>query len=380
MSSRMRGFAIVLGVATLAQGCGHTRADKAPARPVRVETVHGEAASGGLRYSASIQPYQQVQLAFKVGGYVRELLQVAGPDGRPRNIQQGDAVTRGTVLARINPADYDEKVHQARGQVAEAQASLVKAKADAERAETLYAAKALTRPDYDAAVANLAASGARAEAAQAQLETAQISLNDTAIVAPNDGVVLSRNVEVGALAGVGTVAFTLADLTRVKAVFGVPDLLVQRVQLGTPLMLTSEAFGTTQFPGRLTAVAPAADTQSRVFNIEVTIPNQREQLKAGMIAAVEVASPGDAAIPAGAPTVSVSAVVKSPRQGAFAVFVAEGQGETATVRSRDVTLGHIAGNRVAVDSGLKIGDRVVVSGASLLNDGDSVRLIPGSEE
>jgi multidrug efflux system membrane fusion protein len=178
---------------------------------------------------------------------------------------------------------------------------------------------------------------------------------------------------------VGSVAFTLADLTRVKAVFGVPDLLVGRVQIGTPLQITSEAFGTAEFPGRVTAVAPAADTQSRVFNVEVTIPNPQQQLKAGMIATVEVAPAGDAAIPAGAPTVSVSAVVKSARQEGFAVFVAEGQGETATVRARDVGLGRIAGNRVAVSSGLEVGDRVVVSGASLLTDGDAVRVIPGGE-
>ena len=377
--SRIHGFAVVLGVATLAPGCANTRADKAPARPVRVETVRGEAVASGLRYSASIQPYEQVQLAFKGGGYVSEVRQVAGPDGRSRNLQQGDAVTRGTVLARINPADYEEKVNQAKAQVAEAEASLVKARADAQRAEALYAAKALTRPDYDGAVAGLAAATARAEGARAQLEAARISLNDTSIVAPTDGVVLSRHVEVGTLAGVGMVAFTLADLTRVKAVFGVPDLLVQRVQIGTPLQLTSEAFGTQEFPGRVTAVAPAADTQSRVFNIEVTIPNAAGQLKAGMIATVEVASPNVAAIAAGSPTVSVSAVVKSAHKGAFAVFVAEGQGETVTARSRDVALGRIAGNRIAVESGLKVGDRVVVSGASLLTDGDPVRVIPGSE-
>lgn len=379
MSIRNQGFAVVLSVATVTLGCAKTEAEKAPARPVRVETVRSENAAAGLRYSASIQPYQQVQLAFKVGGYVLEVRQLPGPDGRPRHLQQGDVVTRGTVLARINPSDYQEKFNQAKAQVAEAEASLKRARADAERAEALYAAKALTRPDYDEAAAALAGATARAEGARAQLEAAQISLNDTSIIAPADGVVLSRNIEVGALAAVGTVAFTIADLTRVKAVFGVPDLLVRRVPIGARLQLTSEAFGTTEFPGLVTAVAPAADTQSRVFNVEVTIPNPQQQLKAGMIASVEVASRGDAEIAAGSPTVSVSAVVKSTQKGDYAVFVAEGQAETATVRARDVGLGRIAGNRVAVESGLKVGDRVVVSGASLLKDGDAVRVIPGGE-
>jgi RND family efflux transporter MFP subunit len=176
------------------------------------------------------------------------------------------------------------------------------------------------------------------------------------------------------------VGFTLADLTRVKAVFGVPDNVIPRVQVGTELRMTSDAFGPVEFPGQVTAVSPSADAQSRVFNVEVTIPNPKGQLKAGMIASVEVAPRTAPDIAAGVATVSVSAVVKSAQAGAFAVFVADGQGEELTVRARDVRLGHIAGNRVAVESGVGVGDRVVVSGASLLVDGDRVRVIPGEGE
>jgi len=380
MTIREKGvaWALTLVLATAALACS-SHADKAPPRPVRVESVESQAAPGGLRYSATIQPYEQVQLAFKVAGYVREVRQLPGSDGRLRNLQQGDAVTRGTVLARVNPADYQEKVNQASAQLAEADASLVKARSDAARAEALYADKALTRPDYDAATASLATASARVDGARAQLETARISLNDASLIAPVDGVVLSRNIEVGSLAAAGTVGFTIADLTRVKALFGVPDHVVPRVQIGTPLPVTSEAFGTLEFPGQVTAVSPSADAQSRVFNVEVTIPNAKGQLKAGMIASVEVAAPSSSEIPTGSPTVSVSAVVKSSRSGGFAVFVAEGTAETAVARSRDVSLGRISGNRVAVTAGLKVGDRVVVSGASLLTDGDAVRVIPGGE-
>jgi RND family efflux transporter MFP subunit len=379
MRTRNQGLALALGAMAVTSACSRTHADKPPMRPVRVETVASEIAATGLRYSASIQPYEQVPLAFKVGGYVREVRQLPGPDGRPRSVQQGDVVAKGTVLARLETADYEERVNQARGQLAEAEASLAKARADGARAESLYAAKALTRPDYDAATAGLAGAAARLEAARAQLETAQISLRDGSLVAPADGVILSRNVEVGALAGVGSVGFVLADLNRVKAVFGVPDLLVQRVQIGTPLRLTSDAFGSVEFPGRVTAVSPAADAQSRVFNVEVTIPNPERRLKAGMIATVEVSAPNLPDIPPGSPTVSVAAIVKSTQSGGYAVFVADGPDDAATARVRDVTLGPISGNRVAVDTGLRVGDRVIVSGASLLVDGDRVRVVPGGE-
>jgi multidrug efflux system membrane fusion protein len=373
------GIILVVGLAAAGPACARVRADKAPARPVWVETVQGAATPAGLRYSATIQPYEQVPLAFKVGGYVRQVRRLAGPDGRPRNLQQGDVVTRGTVLARLDAADYQERVNQARAQVAEAEATLAKGRADASRAESLYREQALTRPDYDAATANLAVATARVGAARAQLESAEIALRDTVLVAPADGVVLSRSVEVGTLAGAGTVGFVLADLARVKAVFGVPDRVVERVQVGSPLGVTSDALGTVALPGRVTAVSPSADAQSRVFSIEVTIPNAERRLKAGMIATVEV-SPSDLPdIAPGTPTVSVAAVVKSARPGGYAVFLAEGSGDTATARAREVKLGRIAGNRVAVEAGLEAGDRVIVSGASLVTDGDAVRVIPGSE-
>jgi RND family efflux transporter MFP subunit len=379
MMTRRSQARVALVLVAAAAGCdSRTHADLPPARPVRVQAARSELATMGLRYSATIQPYEQVSLAFKAGGYVRELRQVAGQDGRPRSLQQGDTVARGTVLARLHTNDYQERVNQARAQMAEADAGLIKAKADAARAETLYAAQALTRPDYDSAVASLAAATARLEAARAAWQATQIGLEDTTLVSPTDGVVLSRQMEVGTLAGVGAPAFTVADLTRVKAVFGVPDLVVGRVQIGTALRLTSDAFGPEEFPGRVTAVSPSADAQSRVFNVEVTIPNADRRLKPGMIASVEVAPQG-IDIPAGSTTVPVSAVVKSPKGGEYAVFVVQGSGEKLNAQSREVSLGRISGNRVAVASGLEPGERVVVSGASLLGDGDRVRLIPGGE-
>src|SRR5262245_7811636 len=289
MKSKKAILVAAMAVAAAATaGCASKASADKPARPVRVEAVRPETAAAGLRYSATIQPHEQVPMSFKVGGYVSEVRQVRGTDGRLRNLQQGDAVKRGNVLARINPADYQERVNQARAQLAEAQASLKRAEADGGRAEALYRGKALTRPEYDAALSNMAAGSARVDAAAAALEAARIALSDGSLVAPFDGVVLSRSVEVGSLAGVGTVAFTLADLSRVKAVFGVPDHLVQRVVLGASLAITSDAFAGAVFPGSITAVSPSADAQSRVFSVEVTIPNADHRLKAGMVAAVLV--------------------------------------------------------------------------------------------
>lgn len=365
---------LVMGLAA----CRPAPVPARPARPVRVERVTLEAAQDGLRYSATIQPYEQIARAFRVGGYVQELQQRRGPDGRPRDLQQGDEVTRGALLARLDDSDYRQRVALTRAQLAEAQAALVKARADAERAETLYASRSLTRLEYDAATAALGVASARVEGAAAQLEAASLALGDCTLVAPADGVVLARQVQTGSLATPGTVAFVLANLTRVKAIFGVPDGVVQRLAPGRMLPVTSDAFGARQFPGEVTAVSPAADSQSRVFSVEVTIPNPGRQLKAGMIATVDVPLASTQALPVGQPTVSFAAVVKSPHAGGgYAVFLLAGDDERAVARVQDVQLGPISGNRVAVTQGLAEGQRVVVTGASLLTDGDPVVVIPG---
>ena len=100
-------LAIVLwtGVSMLVVHAQEDPARKPPV-PVSVRAVEQHVAAGGVRYSAEIKPSKQVDLAFKVGGYVQTLLQVRGVDGQQRDVQEGDRVTRGTVLARVRDTDY----------------------------------------------------------------------------------------------------------------------------------------------------------------------------------------------------------------------------------------------------------------------------------
>src|SRR5262245_5001729 len=81
-------------------GCKVRSHDKA-LTPVKIRAVETFAASGGARYSASIRPRTQVELAFKVGGYVDALHKVRGVDNHPRDVQEGDTIASGTVLARV---------------------------------------------------------------------------------------------------------------------------------------------------------------------------------------------------------------------------------------------------------------------------------------
>jgi multidrug efflux system membrane fusion protein len=365
-----------------AGGCRHETAPTRALTPVRAAPALAAEEATGIRYSATIRPREEVALTFRVSGYVSELLSVKSETGRPRPVQAGDRVSRGAVLARLRRVDYEERVNQAKGSLAEVEAGRTKAQSDVERARRLFAKGSLTRPDLDAAEAQAAAAQARAAAAGAQVAASRVSLDDTSLVSPIDGVVLARSVEVGTLAAPGAGAFVIGDLGTVKAVFGVPDIVVRGLAAGLPLEVSTDAFPAERWKGTITAISPSADRTSRVFDVEVTIPNSGQKLKAGMIAVVEVQRPGARKAGSGAPTVPLTAVLKSPTdpQG-FAVAVVavvetSGTGDTAKVSLRDVKLGEVMGNSITILTGLAPNEKVIVTGASLVRDGETVRVIP----
>jgi RND family efflux transporter MFP subunit len=340
-------------------GCRHeTR--QAPPLPVTVQAVAGGLSESGVRYSASIRPKAQVDLAFKVGGYIEQILQVRGVDGHPRNAQDGDYVRRGTVLARVRDREFRDALAQAR-------AALSQAKADFDRVSQLYENRSVSKADYDAAYARYTAN-------RAQEDQATQSLADCSLRAPLDGHVLKRSIEVGSLVAAGTPAFSIGDLRSVEVVFGVPDVQVGAMKMGAPQAVNVDAVPGQSFRGQITRVAQSADPSSRVFEVEVTLPNPDGRLRSGMIASLQIA--GAAAAPSGA-FIPLNAVVRPPGETAgYAVYVVESQGGRELARLRRIKLGEIRGDLIEVASGLKGGERVIVRGATLAVDAREVRIIP----
>src|SRR5262245_49620812 len=119
--------------------------------PVRTEKVKPASIERGVRYSAQIIPVEQVSVSFKTSGYVIDLLQVRDSSGRMRDLEEGDVVSAGAILGRVEERDYASKVARAEAGIAQAKAGEDKALQDLNRAETLFKADALIKPDLDAA-------------------------------------------------------------------------------------------------------------------------------------------------------------------------------------------------------------------------------------
>jgi RND family efflux transporter MFP subunit len=353
-------------------------AQRLPSKPiptVRVEVVtSGTTASGKVVYSAVAQPKATVPLAFRGPGYVASLMIVSASDGRSRELGEGDHVRRGDVVARLRDSEYKDKVDQAAGQVAAARAAAMKARLDFERATRLYATQSVTKPEMEAATAQRDATEAQLATAEAALSEARIGLRDTALVAPVDGDVLKKNVEPGAFTGPGMAAYVLGDVSSVKVVIGLPDVALRAVKLGQPVAVTTDALPGRTFNARVSRIASAADPATRNFDIEVEIPNGDRLWRPGMIASVEV---GGADPHAAVPVLPLTAFVQGPGgKDAFGVFVVEGDGANARAKLRQIGLGDVVGNRVAVTRGLTAGERVVTVGASMITDGERVEVLP----
>lgn len=404
---------LLIAAALFLASCGKEKPLEPAIQTVRagvVEQIQAEGASLE-RYSASIEPFAKVDLAFKSGGIVDGILQVRGADGRTRDVQAGDKVRNGSALAQVRPLDYQNSLDQAEArraqseaQLAQAQAQLAQARAnfahadiDYARASNLFQSASLVKPQYDQAkahyeegAASVAAADAAVQAAEAgvanahaAVKEAKLSLGDTTLRCPFSGWISARNVDRGSLVGGATVGFSIVDTHLVKAVFAVPDTTLSTIRLGQkqPVMLDALQHAVT---GVITSIAPQADPQSRVFSIEVTVENSREDVRPGMIGSITLGSQTlasqrrDGSSDSRPPlVVPLSAVVRAPADPkGFAVFRITGRDGKSYASAQPIEAGQTFGNSIEVTRGLTAGQKIISIGSTQVRDGQQVNILP----
>jgi len=371
----MRTTIAILLTALLMAGCASKKPIEQPPQGVQAQPIEATPAGAGdgLRFSALVMPDSQVPLAFRISGYVVSLKQIHGQDGRMRDLAEGDHVNRGELLVRIRAAEYQDKVQQASSQVDAAVAAAQKARLDYERASRLYQTESITKPDFDAARAQYDSTQAEVRAAQAQTSEARVALHDTSMVAPFNGEIVKKTVELGAFVGPGTPAFSLANTDTVKIVVGVPDTVVRSLKLGQPVQVSVDAFPGRTFNARISRMASAADSITRNFEIEVAIPNRDHLLKVGMIGSLQLVHE-DKEKQQASILVPLSAIVQSS-SGKYGVFLVSKSSAGDIAQLHPVEVGAVEGTEIRIMSGLAAGETVVTAGATLLKDGQPVEIL-----
>lgn len=371
----MKHTSVVFLLIVVMAGCAANKPMQQPPQGVQAEVIQMQngVSADGLRFSAVVSPDSEVPLGFRIPGYVISLKQVRGQDGRMRDVAEGDRVSRGAVLVRIRPSEYEDKVHQASSQAAAAEAVFQKAKLDFDRATHLYDTQSLTKPDFDSARAQYDSSEQQLKSARALTSEAEIALRDTSLIAPFDGDIVKKTVELGAFVGPGVPAFAVAKTDVVKIVVGVPDTVVRSVKVGQAVDVGIDAFPARTFHARISRMSSAADTVTRNFEVEVAIPNRDHLLKVGMIGSLQFAN-ADGQSKTSTLLVPLSAVVQA-KDGKYGVFVVTGSSGSEVAQLHSVEIGAVNGTKISLMNGLETGDRIITNGANLLKDGQPVEVL-----
>lgn len=284
----------------------------------------------------------------------------------------GASVKKGELLAEIAAPEIDQELSQAVATQQQADSSAALAKSTAERWQSLRQKDAVTQQDYDERESAARQAQASLAAAQANVARLRNLTGFTKVVAPFDGTVTSRNVDIGDLVdagngGAGKALFTVAQVDPLRLYVFVPQSFATQVKVGDSVDVSLASNLSQQFKGIIARTARAIDTATRTMQIEIRVPNPDGALIAGSYVQVLLPIKQDETALI-VPTNVLLFRPEGPRIG-----VVDGQGK---VRLALVRLGTDYGDKVTVLSGLTGQERLVVNPADSLADGDVVTPVP----
>src|SRR5213083_1139329 len=233
--------------------------------------------------TGTLNPVVNVQVGSQVSGNIAKLF-----------ADFNSQVKAGQVVAQIDPALFQATVTQAEGDVANAQAALELARVNAKRTEDLFARKTSSQSDLDQATANLHQAEANVKIKQGALDKAKADLDHCTITSPIDGIVISRNVDVGQTVAASLqapVIFAIAnDLSKMQIDANVAEADVGGVAVDQDVDFTVDAFPTRTFQGKVVQVRNAPITVQNVvtYDTVIGVNNSDLKLKPGMTANVSI--------------------------------------------------------------------------------------------
>ena len=305
-----------------------------------------------LQANGNITAWQEASVGAEVNG-----LRLASV-----NVNVGDVVRKGQVLAVFASETTKAESLQSQASLMQAEASFENAKADADRARSIQDTGALSKSQVAQYLTQEKVARAQFEAAKAALGATEVRLGNTRVLAPDDGVISARSATVGAVVGAGQELFRMVRQSRMEWRGEVTPSEVGRIRVGQKVLVTA-ATGL-EIAGQVRAIAPGADPQTRNILVFVDLPRHAE-LKAGTFAKGSFELGQSDAL-----TVASQSIVV--RDGSNYVFVIDAQNKA---NQRKVQTGRRVGERVEVLEGVKEEDAVAVEGAGFLNEADLVKVV-----
>ena len=283
-------------------------------------------------YTSTVQAYVKNNIAPQMAGRITKI-----------NVEIGDFVKEGQILAEIDKA-----------QLLQAQLQLQNQEVELQRLKSLYEEGGLSQSDYDAIQMQY-------NVLKTQVDNL---IENTTLRSPINGVVTARNYDVGDMYAMSMPVFTVEQIVPVKLLVGVSETDYSKVKKGDSVVVTADAIPGKTFYGKVNRIYPTVDPATRTFTVEVKIDNNYKTLRPGMFvrATINFGTNTNVVIPD-------VAVVKQQGSGERFVYVLNADN---TVTYKKVVLGRRMGAEYEVLEGLEDGDRIVIGGQIRLKDGVKV--------
>ncbi|MBD7993221.1 efflux RND transporter periplasmic adaptor subunit [Ochrobactrum sp. Sa2BUA5] len=328
--------------------------------PVAVTIAESSAYHPPLAFSGAIAARQLINLSFRVNGLIRE-----------RRAEVGQHVEKGQVLAIVDASEQQAALKVAQAGKVAAEAKLVEAKARFIRQKRLLQQGFTRRSDYDQADQQRQTAQNMLSSATAALESARQQLSYTQLVAPQSGIITTRNIETGQVVAAAQAAFVIAMDGPRDAVFDVQETLIHQTDVGMAVGLSLLSDPTVTAQGHIREIAPIIDSKAQTVRVKVEIPASMSRMALGASVTGRIA-------------VATSQVVMMPWTamtsdgGKTAVWKIDPEKDVANLVP--VTVLAYEKGRFAVSDGIAAGDRVVSGGAQLLRPGAAVTIMETNEQ
>ncbi len=308
-----------------------------------------------------VTPIDRVEIKSKASGRIDEL-----------PIEEGDYVTKGQLICRLDPTDVQAEVDQAKANLDIAEAESTTAQNTYDRQMKLFDKGLISAEARDQASLALAQAKGKMVSARVSLDQANTRLSETIVRSPIDGVILQKYVEVGQIiaSGIsnvsgGTPIADIASMANVYVEAGIDEIDVGKINIGQPAKIVAEAYPRLGFEGKIIRIAPEATVEQNVtlFNVVIEVENKDRKLKSGMNATAEITVAKEDNVLL-VPTLALSPVEGPDSRFTRRTFLKKGNEYVPT----DIEIGLSDFKETVVQKGLEEGDIVGVPMVSRLKE------------
>ena len=291
--------------------------------------------------------------------------------------EEGDKVKKGEIIARIESADVNAALAQAKANLELNQAQKVDAERSLERANKLFAGKLISQAELDAAQMRYDQVVAGIAVSKAGLNAAEVQVENTLIRAPFNGTILTKNADVGEVvspfsAGATSrvAVVTIADMTSLEVEADVSESNIEKITYKQPCEITLDAYPEQRYRGYVNKIVPTADRSKATVMTKIRFMDKDNRVLPEMSAKVNFLSAPITDKSQAQPKLTVAASAVTNRNGTNVVFLFTGN----EVSEVPVELGEKMGSMLEIKSGLASGDKVVVKPSDKLRSGTKVKL------